>query len=257
MMQGAEFLDQIAHLAGLPPSNFADVCDREAETLGLPPDHLAAAVEQARRARPNGKPPPVDEPAAAPELTRPAEPATPYPVAALGDLLTPAAQAINDKVQAPLAICGSSLLSASALATQGFADVVLPTGQRRPLSLYILSIAASGERKTSTDNEALAPIEERERELRMAHERALAPYEADLAAWKAERQAILADKKIRGREAKADAIQALGNPPVARCCRCSRRRSPPTRACADCSRAASPASACSRQRAGSSSAATP
>ncbi len=101
-------------------------------------------------------------------LTRPAEPATPYPTDALGDLLAPAARAIHDKVQAPLAICGSSLLSASALAMQGFADVVLPTGQRRPLSLYILSIAASGERKTSTDNEALAPIEERERELRAA-----------------------------------------------------------------------------------------
>jgi hypothetical protein len=46
-------------------------------------------------------------------------------------------------------------LSATALATQGFADAVLPTGQRRPLSLSILSIAASGKRKTSTDNEAL------------------------------------------------------------------------------------------------------
>jgi hypothetical protein len=148
-------------------------------------------------------------------LTRPPEPATPYPVMELGDLLAAAALAIHDKVQAPLALCGSSVLAAAALAVQGFADVVLPTGQRRPLALYILSIAASGERKSSTDNEALVPVEERERELREAHEHDLVPYGADLAAWKAARQAILSDKNIKGRGAKARAIERLGPAPVA------------------------------------------
>ena len=159
------------------------------------------------------EPPPGSEPPR--PLGRAPEPATPYPVHELGDLLGSAALAIHDNVQAPVAICGSSLLAAAALATQSFANVILPTGQPRPVSLYFLSIAASGERKSSTDNEALGPIEERERELRERHDRELGPYEADLAAWKAERQAVLADKKVKGRDAKIKAIQTLGPPPVA------------------------------------------
>jgi hypothetical protein len=90
-----------------------------------------------------------------------------------------------------------------------------PDGPGPPDLLYVFSVAASGERKSSTDNEALAPVDERERELRGRHDQELEPYEADLAAWKAERQAILADRKVKGRTAKAEAIQGLGQPPAA------------------------------------------
>src|SRR4051794_24836879 len=117
-------------------------------------------------------------------------------------------------VQSPPAMCGSSVLAAAAIAAQAHTDVVLPTGQRRPLSLYMLTIAASGERKSSTDNEALAPIEERERELRDRHDRDLAPHEAALAAWKAERQGGLSDRKRKGCAAKAEALDELGPAPT-------------------------------------------
>ena len=168
-----------------------------------PRAYVARQIERAREwtkkgheAKDGGTP----EPEPPRPLTRPAEPATPYPVDELGDLLGGAARAIHDKVQAPLAICGTAVLAAAALATQGFADVVLPTGQRRPLSLYFVSIAATGERKTCTDHEALAPVEERERELRARpRSRPGRPTKSPLAAWKAERQAILADKKLKGR----------------------------------------------------------
>ena len=136
----------------------AKVIDKAAEWLGL-------------ERRPSGAAADDGEPEAPRPLMRTPEPAHPYPVGELGPLLSAAAMAIHDVVQAPVAICATSVLAAAALAVQGLADVVLPTGQRRPLSLYCISIAASGERKTSADHEALAPIEEREKELRADYDR--------------------------------------------------------------------------------------
>src|SRR5881275_2161246 len=101
-------------------------------------------------------------------LMRELPPADPFPTDALGNVLGAAARAIHDRVQAPLAICGQSALAAAALAGQGHADVVLPIGpgQSRPLSLYLVSIAASGERKSACDSEAMWPIRRREAVLR-------------------------------------------------------------------------------------------
>jgi hypothetical protein len=82
-------------------------------------------------------------------LMRELPPADPFPVEALGDVLAPAARAINDRAQAPLAICGQSVLAAATLAVQAHADVVLPIGggRARPISNYFASVATTGERK--------------------------------------------------------------------------------------------------------------
>src|SRR5262245_55680951 len=61
-------------------------------------------------------------------LMRELPPADPFPVDALGEVLAPAARAVNDRVQAPLAICGQSVLAAANLATQAHVNVVLPIG---------------------------------------------------------------------------------------------------------------------------------
>src|SRR5205814_10416217 len=105
-----------------------------------------------------------EEPEPPRPLMREVPAADPYPVEALGNVLGAAACAIHDRVQAPIAICGQSVLAAAALAGQGHADVVLPIGpgQSRPLSLYLVSIAASGERKSACDSEAMWPIRRRE-----------------------------------------------------------------------------------------------
>ena len=105
-------------------------------------------------------------------LMRELPPADPYPVDALGVVLAPAARAIHDRVRAPLAIGAHSALSAAALVAQGHADVVLPIGlgQARPISNYLITIAATGERKTACDHEAMWPIQRREEALRDAFE---------------------------------------------------------------------------------------
>jgi len=81
-------------------------------------------------------------------LMRELPPADPFPIDSLGDLLAPAAIAIHDRIQAPLAICGQSVIAAATLTVQGHADVELPTHHTRPLTNYYMSIAATGERKT-------------------------------------------------------------------------------------------------------------
>jgi hypothetical protein len=140
--------------------------------------------------------------------------ATPYPVDALGDLLAAAARGIHDKVQAPIAICGSSVLGAAALATQGHADVVLPTGSARPASLFLLSILESGGRKSAADDEALRPIRKREAALRAAHGVEMESATNAITAWEMARDKITKDKK-RSRDEMKAALDALGPRPPA------------------------------------------
>jgi hypothetical protein len=107
--------------------------------------------------------------------------APPYPFAALGPILGPAAMAIHRDVQAPDAAAAGSVLAAASLAAQPHADVVMPHGQRAPLSLFIATGVASGERKTAADQIVQREAEEvrREQARRYLEERATAPESKD------------------------------------------------------------------------------
>src|SRR5689334_11136079 len=83
-------------------------------------------------------------------LFRPISPSEPYPTEALGSLAE-AAEAIRDRTQAPDAICAQSVLGAASLVAQARANVRLPTGEVRPLSLFVVTVAQSGERKSAAD----------------------------------------------------------------------------------------------------------
>lgn len=108
---------------------------------------------------------PIELKTVAPEpLRRPVPPAAPYPVGELGPALTPACRAIQRVVQAPDAICAASLLAAASLSAQSLADVHVD-GRIIPLSLWMLTIADSGERKSAVDGEAMRGIEAAERTL--------------------------------------------------------------------------------------------
>ncbi|WP_262880232.1 YfjI family protein [Pseudomonas paralcaligenes] len=78
----------------------------------------------------------------------------PYPVDALGELLGGAVAAIASAVQVPDALAAQSILTAAAMASQPHANV-LRAGQRIPLSLFGLTVAESGDRKSSADRLAL------------------------------------------------------------------------------------------------------
>ncbi len=79
----------------------------------------------------------------------------PYPSDALGELLGGAVAAIAGAVQVPDALAAQSVLTAAALATQPHANVVR-LGQRIPVSIFGLTVAESGDRKTSADQLALS-----------------------------------------------------------------------------------------------------
>jgi hypothetical protein len=95
---------------------------------------------------------------------------------------------------------------------QAHANVVLPTGQAKPLSGFFLTIAASGERKSACDHEALWPIRSRENALRTVSEADLPRYLDDQATRNQERSQILRSKGV-AQEEKRDALAALGPPP--------------------------------------------
>ncbi|QQO34497.1 DUF3987 domain-containing protein [Bradyrhizobium diazoefficiens] len=139
--------------------------------------------------------------------------ADPFPVDALGPLLGSAARAINDRVQAPIAICGQAVLAAATLTVQGHADVELPTGHARPTSGFFISIAATGERKSAVDREALWPIHKREAALRAAFVDEMLQFENAEAAWKKAREVAM--KSARGDRARIKtALDALGAAPI-------------------------------------------
>jgi hypothetical protein len=146
-------------------------------------------------------------------LMRELPPADPFPIDALGDVLVPAVRAIHDRVQAPLAICAQSVLAAATLVVQGHADVELPTGQQRPLTCYFLTIAATGERKTATDSEALRPVQTREATLRQAHDAERQDFENSKLAWDKAREATI--KQAKGDRTRIkSALDELGQPPA-------------------------------------------
>ena len=146
-----------------------------------------------------------------PELPRPLfrelPPADPFPVDALGDVLGAAARAINDRVRAPIAIGGQSVLAAATLAVQGQADVELPIGpgQAKPASSYFMTVAATGERKTACDIEALWPLWKRETILRERYDVDLPAYMNARGAWDKAREQLLNAKETKGNRAAIEA----------------------------------------------------
>jgi hypothetical protein len=149
-------------------------------------------------------------------LMRELPPADPFPIDALGDVLAEAAGAIHDRVQAPLAMCGQSVLAAATLAVQGHTDVELPTGQKRPLTNFYLTNAATGERKTAVDAEALWPVRKREAALQGNHDAARHEYENSRLAWDKARDAGTKVSKTKGdRAAIKAALDAIGSAPDA------------------------------------------
>jgi len=129
-------------------------------------------------------PPATDTPAEPEPLLREIEPGEPYPVDALGDVLAPMAQAMHDIIRAPAGICAQSVLGTAALVAQAHADVVMDDF-RYPLSLYMLSIALTGERKSTADVAAMKPINDWQLARKDSHGSDVAQYKVELSAWEA------------------------------------------------------------------------
>jgi hypothetical protein len=80
-------------------------------------------------------------------------------------------------VQVPDALAAHAVLGCAALAAQPHANVQT-LGGVRPISLFMLTIAESGERKTASDSLASTPVNERRAMLQTLYKAALREYEA-------------------------------------------------------------------------------
>ena len=145
-------------------------------------------------------------------LLREIAPGAAYPAHALGPLQA-SVEAAAGATQAPIAIGAGSALAVASLATQAHADV-LTLGGIRPLSLYVLTVAASGERKSSVDRMLMAGLREVEE---IEAER----YAIEQAEYVREREIYDARKKaaLAGLGGKKSAVaevdlRMLGDPPA-------------------------------------------
>ncbi|MCF8486117.1 MAG: DUF3987 domain-containing protein [Rhodobacteraceae bacterium] len=150
-------------------------------------------------------------------LLRPILPGADYPKAALGPLCE-AVEAVQGMTLAPFAVPAQSALAVASLAVQGFANVETLGGGFAPPSLYALTIARSGERKSSCDGPLMAALRAYEREQAVAQRDALTQWRNAQSLWKGERDRILAEAK-NGKGEKRVAAQVdldrLGPEPLA------------------------------------------
>ena len=138
------------------------------------------------------------DPAPLPLAERETAPA--YPLEALGPVLGDAAERLAYHVQTPPGMAGQSVLAAAALAVQGLVDVARGPHGSGPVSLFFLSVAGSGERKSSLDRLALAPIRELEAEQRQHHPEELAAHKAAREAWEMRRDSLVSSAKPKAKQ---------------------------------------------------------
>ncbi|MFZ1640509.1 MAG: DUF3987 domain-containing protein [Candidatus Contendobacter sp.] len=153
-------------------------------------------------------------------LRREPPPPEPFPLEALGPLLTPAALALRRIIQAPDALIAQSLLAAAALCVQPHANVIID-GRVSPLALFCITVGASGERKTAVDVLALKPITDRQRELVALYRNDDRLHKTELREFERIERETLKEKVVdlaalkANRDRKKSALDALGEPPQA------------------------------------------
>lgn len=88
-----------------------------------------------------------------------------YPVDVLPPVLSNAINDISSALQCSEALPAQAILAVCSLAVQGHTDVEID-GRIYPTSNFFLTVAESGERKSAVDKIVMAPVREREEELR-------------------------------------------------------------------------------------------
>ena len=137
--------------------------------------------------------------------------AGPYPVAALGPLRN-IAVAISRATEAPIAMCAASVLAAVSLATQGLRDAET-LNSTAPASLFLLTIAKSGERKSTADRLAMRGVRDFEKELRADFDAQLDLWRDAHDVWKSEHAKIIGEKSADATSKRLN-LRALGPKPL-------------------------------------------
>lgn len=127
-----------------------------------------------------------------------------FPIEAMTPMLRAAIEAIAGIVKVPLSLAAQSVLSAVALGAQGYVNVENLVGQSVPVSLFFVTIATSGDRKSTADKMALKPIKDREEQMAIDYEVEKTRYSIDEAA-----HAAAVRNAKTGKKSRADIVTAL------------------------------------------------
>jgi putative DNA primase/helicase len=118
-----------------------------------------------------------------------------YPVDALPGTIRAAVEEVAGFVKAPVPLVASSALAALSLACQAHIDAKRAEKLHGPVSLFLLTIADSGERKSTCDGFFTRAIRDYEEAQAEAAKTALRDHKAAIEAWEAKRGGI--KEKIR------------------------------------------------------------
>lgn len=127
---------------------------------------------------------------AEPEPLVPEIKGTAYPIHALPKIVAEAVIEVQQFVQAPMAMVACSAMATVSVACQARNDVERARGLTGPTGLYFLTVAESGERKSTLDGHFSKPIHEYEKKQAADAEAELKDYAADLAHWAATKKGL-------------------------------------------------------------------
>lgn len=114
----------------------------------------------------------------------------PFPTHALYNSVGKALEEVRANLQAPDGLIAGAFLTGLSICAEGDIDVLLPTEQISPGTLYVGTIADSGERKTATDKIVLAVIYTRDAKQAAEYKKALVDYRAETRYWGAKDTAL-------------------------------------------------------------------
>lgn len=127
----------------------------------------------------------------------------PYPIDALPSSIRAAIDEVAGFVKAPLPLVASSALATLSLACQAHIDVKRAERLQGPSGLFLLTIADSGERKSTCDAFFSSVIREYQEEQAEALKPDIERHKADMDSWTAERDGLLMAIKDAGKKGKA------------------------------------------------------
>jgi putative DNA primase/helicase len=126
-----------------------------------------------------------------------------YPLDSLPDTLRAAVEEVGGFVKAPVPLVASSALAALSLACQAHIDIKRAEKLSGPSGLFLLTIADSGERKSTCDSLFTSAIRKYQDEQIEAMKPALKEHQAAMAAWEAEREGLLASIREAGKKGRS------------------------------------------------------
>lgn len=114
-----------------------------------------------------------------------------YPVDAFPPVMRELIQSYHDETLIPIEMIGSTVLAAAAIACQPHINVSLPfSGKPEPCSLYLMTIAESGEGKSTVSNRIMSPFEDFSREMKQKYQNKLTEYRKEFNIWKLEKKVL-------------------------------------------------------------------